>query len=369
MQEPTVLQRPLLHHTPIRLRNKGGAGRAEVRPASPRPDPHAFLNTKIDEIIVSDTDMLDVALEKGYREFVDGLRRFYRMAHRKFKAPQKGNIASRICELIERTEEDLSEIGLELCVWKHEDDNELNFTVYRHVGIMDELVYIFYLSPCDTLKGEISDIYKRYVRYIGDCFGSDITPDGSCNYYIDMILNMMFDDVIDEDDYRNERKLLDFYNNGHGHKLFNEVNGLIVNPDELRRDLEVFRKSAKGDELTLVEVMLEGMDVLPYMSMERYDFNPVRDGFETNDGCIETCSSLAFTYCHNDGLEDLIIDSINNDCNCGLYAVGWNKWLHLENFTKEDFDFVMGDNSKQREFVEWTHKWYNIERRFDKTWD
>lgn len=318
---------------------------------------------------MSDTDVLNVELRKGYEEFASGLRRFYRMAHRRFVEPKKGTIADRMCQLIERTEKDLNEIGLELSVWKMEDDDELIFTLYRHVGIMDEVVYLFYLSPCDTLKGKMSELYKRYIRYMGDCFGTNIVPDGSCNYYIDMILNMMFEDYYEEDEeYAPEKKMIDFYNNGHGYELFREVNDLTVSPDELRRDIEAQIPKVEGDEKTLLEVMLEGMNVLPYMYMSRYDFNPVRDGFEPDSGSIEVSSHIGFVYGAEDQLEDLIIDSINNDCNCGLVAVGWNKWLHLHNFTREDFEFVTSDNSKQKEFVDWTVRWYNIERKFDKAY-
>ena len=369
MQGSAVLQRTLSYHTPVWSRHKGRAGGAKARPASRRPDTRAFLNTEIKEIAVSDTDMLDVEIEKGYKEFVDGLKRFYRLAHRRFIEPKKGKVSDRLCELIERTEKDLGEMGLELCIWRHEDDTELNFTVYQHIRAMDEVVFIFYLSPCDTLKGEMSSLYKRYIRYIGDCLGTNIVPDGSSNYYVDMVLSMMFDDPEYDDGNTQEQKMTDFYNNGHGHDLFNEVNALVVDNDELRRDLESFRDKTEGDERTLVDVMLDGMNVLPYMSLDSYEFNPVRDGFETNEGYIDVYACVAFTYCSDDGLEELILDSINNDCNCGLYPVGWNKWLHLDNFTKEDFDFVVSGDSKQREFVEWTNRWYSIEHKFDKPWD
>jgi hypothetical protein len=323
----------------------------------------------VDEIAVSDTDMLDVEVEKGYAEFVGGLRRFYRMAHRRFTEPTKGKVADRMCQLIERTEKDLAEMGLELCVWKLDDDAELNFTVYRHVGIMDEVVYIFYLSPCDVLTSEMSSLYKRYIRYMGDCFGTNILTDGSCNYYIDMILNMMFEDYYEEEnEYTSEKKMIEFYNNGHGYELFHEVNSLVVSPDELRRNIEALLPTKDGDERELLEAMLDGMNVLPYMDMSRYDFNPLRDGFDTNDGFIEVCSHIGFVYNGEDGLEELILDSINNDVNCGLTPVGWNKWLHLDNFTREDFEFVMSDNSRQQEFVDWTVRWYNIERKFDKAY-
>ena len=313
--------------------------------------------------------MLNVELTKGYEEFVTGLRRFYRMAHRRFVEPRKGTIAERMCELIERTERDLHDMGLELSVWKLEDDEELNFTLYRHVGVMDEVVYLFYLSPCDTLTGEMSTLYKRYIRYMGDCFGTNIVIDGSCNYYIDMILNMMFDDYYEEEnEYTPEKRMTDFYNNGHGYELFHEVNALIVSPDELRRDIEALLPTKDGDERELLEAMLEGMNVLPMMDMSRYDFNPVRDGFEPDCGSIEVCSHIGFVYSGEDPLEELILDSINNDCNCGLVAVGWNKWLHLDNFTREDFEFVTASNSQQQAFVDWTVRWYNIERKFDKAY-
>lgn len=318
---------------------------------------------------MSDTDMLNLDLAKGYDEFVSGLRKFYRMAHRRFVEPKKGTIAERMCELIERTERDLDGMGLELSVWKLEDYKELNFTLYRHVGVMDDVVYLFYLSPCDTLTGEISTLYKRYIRYMGDCFGTNVVTEGSCNYYIDMILNMMFDDYDEEDEeYVSEKKMIDFYNNGHGHELFHEVNALIVSPDELRRDIEALLPTKDGEERELLESMLDGMNVLPMMDMSRYDFNHVHDGFEQSDGYIEVCSHIGFVYSGEDPLEELILDSINNDCNCGLVAVGWNKWLHLDNFTREDFEFVTSDNSQQQAFVDWTVRWYNIERKFDKAY-
>ena len=317
---------------------------------------------------MSDTDILNVEVEKGYEEFVAGLRKFYRMAHRRFTEPKNGKVVDRFCQLIERTEKDMAENGIELCIWKHEDDEELNFTLYHHVNILDEVVYLFYLSPCDTLKGEMSDLYKRYIRYMGDCFGTNIVTDGSCNYYIDMILNMMFEDYEDVNEYTPEKRMTDFYNNGHGYDLFHEVNALTVSPDELRRDIEDQIPKVDGDERTLLEVMLDGMNVLPMMSIYRYDFNPLRDGFDEHDGSIELCSHIGFVYSGKDPLEELILDSINNDCNCGLVAVGWNKWLHLDNFTREDFDFVMSDNSIQKEFVDWTVRWYNIERKFDKAY-
>ncbi len=367
MQKSAVLQGAVPYRTPARSWHAGRTGGAKARPASRMSDSRAFLNTRIDEIAVSDTDMPNVELAKGYEEFVTGLKRFYRMAHRRFVEPKKGTIPDKMCQLIERTERDLGEIGLELSVWKLEDYKELNFTLYRHVGIMDDVVYIFYLSPCDVLKGEMSSLYKRYIRYMGDCFGTNIVTDGSCNYYIDMILNMMLEDYYDEEnEYNHEKKMIDFYQHGHGYNLFKEINELIVSPDELQYDLEAYRKRADGDELELVETMLEGMNVLPYMSIDRYDFNPLRDGFDVNDGYIENCSQIGFVYGRDDGLEELILDSINNDLNCGLVSIGWNKWLHLNNFTREDYDFVTSSNSKQQEFVDWTVRWYNIERKFDE---
>ncbi len=369
MQGSAVLQGAVPYRTPAWSRHAGRAGGAKARPASRRADSRAFLNTEIGEIAVSDTDMLNVELAKGYEEFVDGLRKFYRMVHRRFVEPRKGTMAERMCELIERTERDLHEMGLELSVWKLEYEDELTFTIYRHVGVMDEVVYLFYLSPCDTLKGEMSDLYKRYIRYMGDCFGTNIATDGSCNYYINMILDMMFDEYYQEDEeYAPEKKMIEFYNQGHGYELFREVNSLIVSPDELRCDIERLLHTKDGDERELLQVMLDGMNVLPLMNIDRYDFNPVRDGFDQSDGYVEVGSHIGFVYSGEDLLDELILDSINNDCNCGLVAVGWNKWLHLHNFTREDFEFVTASNSQQQAFVDWTVRWYNIERKFDKAY-
>lgn len=370
MRQEAVLQRSLSYHPTTRVRYKGSAGRKKARPSSKGFDTRSFLNEKVETIAVSDIDIIDIELEKAYEEFADGLERFYKMLHRRFALPIDGKVSDRLCELIRSTEADLEKYGIELSVWRHEDDTELHFTLYHHVNVMDGIVFIFYVSPVETLKLPMSDLYKRYLKYMADCFGTNIIPDGSSNYYIDMVLNMMFDDIDDDDEgYSSEKKMVDFYSN-EGYNIFKEINMLDVNPEDLLRDLKEYRMQADVKEIDMIEVMIDGMNILPHMSMIGYDFNPYNDGFGTNEGSIEICSNIAFVYCEDDGLQEFVLDSINNDCNCGLYPVGWNKYLHLDyDFSKNEFDFLMSDDSKQREFMDWVKRFYKEEAKFDKVWD
>lgn len=372
MRTATVFQGSVPYRASVKGDNERRAGRKETRSSSRRTDSCAFLNTKIIDIPVTETDIFIVDLNKSYDVFVKGLKKFYKMMHRKLVLPKQDKASVMLGELIEWVQIDLQNVGLYLSVWRVYDDEELNFTVFKNVHVLEDTLFTFYLSPADTLNKELSCLYKRFIKYAGDCLGTNIVIDGSSNYYLDMIVNMMFDDIPDDDEgYAHEKRLIDVYTNGHIKELYEEINKLVAEPNKLVKDLEAYRKKAEGKEIDLVELLIDGMDILPYMHMWRYDFNPYNDGFEENEGFMDIASSIAFVYNHNDGLEEMLIDTINNDMNCGIVSTGWNKYVHIDTgFTKEDVDFLVSNDNIQKDFVDWTYKYYNlVTKEFNKRWD
>ena len=366
--QSAVLQGSVCHHPPLaQVRHKGGTGRKKARPSRVGADSRSFLNERIGTKQLSDVGLLDVELEQAYGNFVKGLKRFYGDLGRSLMIPNKGDISERMCQLLEWVCSDLEKIGLELSVWKIDDyDMDLNFTVYKNVLCLNDVLFTFYLSPIDCLKGQESDIYKRFIAFMTRCFGVCIDLAFPDNDYVSMILDSMFEDMDEEGE---ESRMLKFYKEERILKLFKEIDSMKVDEERLRKDIEDCMEKSDGDVRRLMEVMYKGMDILPHMCLGCYDFNPCNDGFRSNDSYIRIEQCVAFCYSCQDGLDEIIIDTVNNDCYCGLLTPGFNKYVHLDSdYSREEFDNLVGSDDIQERFVKWSDEFYQIEKKFD-VWD
>lgn len=356
-------------------RKSGRAGGQKARPAARRTDAFAFLNEAIPQVLVTETALLKVEVEDSYRRLLAGLRNFYHRSRRKLQMPKEGKTAERLCELVDWASKDIQELGLDLCTKKIDDYSELRFVLWRNVSCLDERVFVFYLSPIDTLPKPMGDLYRRYIKFVATSIGVGFMPNANDNYDIDMLINSTLDNYEEDDqedpDYMKFVNIAKDYDAGDIYHTFESVRDL---PDEeandLKRDLRKFRRKTKDADLReLCDVLLEGMDVLPYMYIGSYDFNPYDDESlnDANEGYIDITSTVAFLYSSHDGMEDMLIDAINNDCYCGLVCAGWNKYLYLDlGYESSDYERLMACDVIERRFCDWVTKYCNVIEKYDK---
>lgn len=368
-----VPQGPVPYRTSVRpLRNEGRAGKQKARSAPVRVDSCAFLNDTIKEIPVAQVDILSIRLNEAYNTLVDGLKKFYWLTDMRFYEPKKGTVAEKLCALIERTEKDLEKFDVGLSVQKTDyNDDELTMTLYKHINSLDNKLFTFYLSPIDYLPKPMNIIYARYIRYIADCLNVHIMPENSDNYFLSMTLDALSDEYELNREAHDEDDLMPVTQYEKGGEFYNtflmarEADGVGIT---LKTDIRRNRAICEDADLChMMDMMLEGMEILPFMSMENYMFNPFNDGFTPNDGFFDCSGCVAFVYSGRDGLEEMILDSINNDVDCGIQDAGWNKWINLEsNFGKEDVDFLLMDEKIQDRFRDWADRFYNVMDKWDK---
>ena len=348
---------------PIQYRPSGsvytGRRRAGVktRSASQRTDTRAFLNQRIDNMPLYGSPMKKVYSDGLCGQLIAGCERLFEFSGDKFPISEEFSVENML-RVINDMERWAASHELSLVATKNADD-DIGFTLYREERELELKVFYFFISPADSLPEDLAALYRRFICFTAASLGIRVMPYHSDNRYLDMMINS--NEWYDEDD---EPEYYTLYNSEAIGKKFEAVCDAKI--DHLGEDLLKYRKGCEPKYLDLVELMIEGMEILPTMCTYNYDFNPYRDGFEESDGEIELMSTLAILYSSNDGMEDALMETINNDSYCGLVPQGWNRWLILSpDMKREDYEALTDKNDYPKRFLDWSGRFYDESVKFD----
>lgn len=328
-----------------------------ARPTAARTDSRAFLSQPLHSIAMSESPMMKIKTGGICDTLNMSCNRIFSLTGEDFRFSNEDSVQHMI-DVIKVMDDWAVKHNLSFTAVKDADD-DISFVLYKEMTCLELRVFVYYLSPADYLPKETAELYKRFICYVASSLGISVMPENSDNRYVDMLL---FNDCLDEEDHGD---IYDLYNNNEKvKKLFEETRDADIG--DLLEDLTKHRKVCGPNELDLVEAMIEGMEVMKYISIYKYDFNPYLDGFDDSDGDIELPSTLAILYSSNDGLEEMVLDCINNDHYCGLIPQGWNRWLRLSpSIKREELESLMADEAIEERFNEWNTKFYEQMVKFD----
>lgn len=340
----------------------GGRTGRKPRHASHRTDTLAFLNERIEVIPYANSPMCDIDVSGNYRWLREAARRLMGLLHRPFDYIEKGKTdAENLALLISWIENDEACKPFDLTAVK-EDDDEVHFVLSREIACLGETIFCFYLAPMDYLPKEIAMAYKRFLCFTARSLGVDIVPDRCDNHYVDMLIECEYD----EEEAPYDCDIAKYVKGGEFYGKFEEVEN--VSTENLYADLEALRSKSDAEYVDMIDMMLEGMEILPYMNIHEYDFNPYLDGFdETDNNYIGLECTVAFLYSRNDKLEEALLDAINCDCYSGLVSQGWHKYLSLDPGMSElaVTDFFTESEMPMR-FKHWAERYYDVTDKWDK---
>lgn len=364
-----------------------GRGAATAAPALRAP---AFLTTTIEPIRPTDKDAagrFDIRLDKSYANVLACCNRFLKFVGIKFDyEPKAGlSLSQRLGELIEYFENKIEPLGLKLVVSKKlpqgDETDVLQCAVYRWGKELEDTIVILYCAPAVYMSAAGGQMYKRFMKFVSDSTNIPIgINEHSENFYLDCIINMYEDEDFDhyddeEEEVEHEKDpVIDKYKkDGEFRKLFDEINGLPrEKPEDLYEALEEYRHECPVEETELVEVMMEGINVVKDANCYWFEFNPDDYGIENqygdygSDGYASSVFASAILYSEHDGISEALLDNVNNEVNAGIMMTGWNihQWLSPKMKKADILDF-MRCKDLCASLDEWLRKLYRATEKFD----
>ena len=345
---------------PIHTSRRAGRG-LKARPASPRRDTRAFLTEKIDGIRLADSPLGRLKTEGMYDTLVQSCRRLFDIMGGGFDISGDYTLEN-LERILGSLRAFVTDRELDFMVVRNAD-NEVNFVLYNEIYCLGYRAFFFYISPAENMPEETGLLYCRFINFIAACLGISVTPEHSDNQYLYMLLNA---EQEEEEDGETEKKLLDIYSGvgKHYHK-FEEVSEMSIKGIDV--DLMAHYEACDESCKNLVLLMMEGLELLPFMNINAYGFNPYYDGFSIDDSYVRLDSSLAILYSPDDGMDEMLLDCLNTDMNCGVMTQGWNRWLIMNpDMTKEDIDELMEDDEIPRMFINWSDRFFDEIDKWNK---
>ena len=371
--------------TKARVQGKG-RGAATAAPSLCAP---AFLTSKIEPIRPTDKDAagrFDIRLDKSYANVLACCKRFLKFVGMEFDfEPTAGlTLSQRLGELIEYFEKKIEPLGLTLVVSKKfpqgDEADTLQCVVYRWGKELEDTIVILYCAPAKYLSPAGSQMYKRFMKFVSDSTQIPLgIPEHSENFYLDCIMNMYEEEDFDhyeddEEEVKEKDPVLEKYKvDGEFWNLFDEINGLpIEKPEDLYEALEEYRHECPVNETELVEVMMEGIDVVKDANCYWFEFNPDDDGIANeygdygSDGYASSVFASAILFSEHDGISEALLDNVNNEVNAGIMMTGWNihQWLSPKMKKADILDF-MRCKDLCASLDEWMRKFYRATEKFD----
>lgn len=366
---------------------KRGRGRRERSPRSSSEgcNPLAFLNEKLEDYPIEGLlDQYSINLEGSYKKIRVGVERFLAAHDLKLSyIPKKGEEYNEmLVQMMEEFGKLLEPMGFGCMM--HKDDYEpiLDAAVYAYGGDMDYTIGEIYVRPAETLPPEESMLFKRFIKLFSsetniglglDCesFFIETQMDYFEGYYEDENFENLDEE---EKEWANFRKQVaaNYKEGGKYFKLFKEIDSLSVNRDELKRDLQEYMKKYKGNqekfsEWRLMGVLLDGIDVVKFINIFDWTFNPDNDGVDSSaeDNFYSAASLLNFIfYSEHDTFGESVLDAVNNSCD---EIMGWcNGFVitHENNF--EDHLLYFEESVKAvPKFRQWLQDFYKSAEKFD----
>lgn len=367
-----------------RVSHHRGAGTAAPFVCAP-----AFLTATIDVIRPADNNAssrLGINIERSYRLVLACCKRFLKFVGVKFDFTPTNGLSrlQHLGELIDYFEKKIEPMGLSLCISKKTPNGEeqeiLECVVYRIGRELEDRILIFYAAPARYLSPLTSALYKRFMKFLSDSMNIPLgIIDNGENFYLEMILNCWDDDydhyMYEEEEEPRKNSTADKYKeNGEFWNLFDEINGLPQETaDTLLADLQAYLNDCQTDEADVVKVMIDGVPIVKDANCYWFEFNPEDDGLSDaygrtdNDGWASSVFASAILFSEHDGVEEQLLDCVNNEINAGIMMSGWNihQWLSPK-MKKEDIDDFMRCKDLVADLDKWVYDFYQETSKFDK---
>lgn len=358
MQSRAAIQGAIQYRAPMRA-VYGWKRRTKTCASSTQTDSRSFLNQRLDDITLCESPLMKIKTGELCDQLIASCRKLFSFSKDGFRIDGDSSVENFV-HVIEQMEEWASNHDLTFIATKRLYEDEVTFVLYREETELSLQLFHFFISPAESLPDVTASLYKRFICFVAYSLGISVMPESSDNRYLEMMLNNEWY-VDDEEDIPETYKL---YNEESVHRLFEDVDNADIR--DLYYDFDQHRKECDPKVLDLVELMMEGMEVVPPMNVFHYDFNPFDSGFGENDGVIELMSTLAILYSPNDGMDDSILEAANSDNYCGLVPQGWNRWLILSpDMSSEDYDALITKDDRAKRFLEWTGRFYHECVKFD----
>ena len=385
--EGSVSQRALRHRKERPARNvqdrHEGKGRKPGAVAALKDDAFDFLNVAIKDIAVTEEYFIGcfgLNLRGSYERLLTVSAKFLEFFGKPFdfKPDEAEDLTARFDVLTEWFDKQVTDLGFQLATVKRVPHDmgcgDIDFVVYNPCYELELKVCVFIVSPVETLPKKAAYLYGQYIKFLSDSMSICMGLEHSDNYYLSMVLDTYDDpeqdiDELDEEDrtmLQKRRKLIEDYNTGRYKKLFDELER--VKPYRLVKGIESYIKECEdADIVHLFKVLLDGFPLVAKMNIHWFDFNPDEDGLEeSTDSYIDVFAQNAILYSFNDGIEDTLLDYLENDYNCGVIPVGWNQKLRLyDGITEDDIREFVDNRNLALDFSKWMVDYYNAVKMFD----
>lgn len=325
-----------------------------------------------------------IDFEGSYKKIRAGAERFLKAHDLKlgYEPKDDEDWKDRILLLMEDLEKQLEPMDYHCMMHKDENEPILDAAVYAYGSDMDYTIGELYVRPAETLPPEEAMLFKRFMKFFSRETNIGIGLDND-SFFVETQMEY-FSGYYDDEDFENldeedkeealfRRKIVENYQEGGKYKkLFDEIDSLVVSPDELARDLQAYLDKFRGntekiDEWKLMGVLYDGIDIARCINIFDWTFNPFNDGVdECEEDNFYTASSLLnfIFYSEHDTFGESVLDAVNN----GGEEMG--AWCTDFVITKEmDFDrrlkYFEDSVEAVPKFIQWLRDFYITAEKFD----
>ena len=274
-----------------------------------------------------------------------------------------------IPNMVKAFENSIEKYGLRVSLMKSDIGGTeiLSPVIYYEVGNLEGRVVIFYASPVDSLSKRGSELFARFISFLSYAMGIGIGYDESVgNWYLDTLFQCYMDDpdAFDDDD------VIKQYHEGDIAETLQRLREMPKpEMDELINDIKSYLSDCPSEETDLFSTILEGLPIVSSMEIREYDYIPDDDGFDKihENGSMSIVYSTCILYSENDGMDNTLIECINNDCDSGENITGWNLFMLITpKTTKDDIVALKKRIEIADSFEEWQSRYYQEESKFDR---
>lgn len=367
--------------------SKRGRGRREQSPRSSSKggNPLAFLNEKLEEFPIEGIlDQYRIDFEGSYEKIRAGAERFLKSHDLKLSYEPKENEdwRERLLLLMEDFEKQLEPMDYHCMMHKDDDVPILDAAVYAYGSAMDYTIGELYVRPAETLPPEEAMLFKRFMKLFSsetniglgldsESFFIETQMEYFSGYYDDENFENLDEDEKKEALFRKE-VVANYQPGGKYKKLFDEIDALVVKPDELTRDLQAYLTKYKGNaekfnEWKLMGVLLDGIDIARCINIFDWTFNPENDGVDENaEDSFYTASSLLnfIFYSEYDTFGESVLDAINSGAE-DMLAWCNDFCITKENNFKERQEYFEESVTAIPKLRQWLQDFYQAAEKFD----
>lgn len=366
---------------------KRGRGRREQSPRSSSKvsNPLAFLTETLEEFPIEGLlDEYEIDFKGSYEKIRAGAERF--LKHHDLQLgyqPKEGEShKDMLLMLMDDFSKLLEPMGYGFMMHKDVYEPILDAAVYAYGDDMDYIVGELYVRPAETLPPEESMLFKRFMKFFSTETNIGLGLDSE-SFFIETQMEY-FEGYYDDENFENldeedkadaifrKQVVANYKEGGKYYNLFKEIDDLTVDHNELKRDLQEYVKKYKGkpekfDEWRLMGVLLDGIDIVRYINIFDWTFNPDNDGVdESAEDSFYTATSLLnfIFYSEHDTFGESVLDAINNGADD---MMAWCNDFTITNESRFDQRLEYFEESIKAvpKFRQWLQDFYQTAEKFD----